>query len=181
MRHFGALGDMTKRAKRSFISNRGSEIDHVDYIDANPDNVPFAAIFAASGESCKSSGNEPRELISVFKVPHRRQIGGLRFRRTWQSRYLDQQRRASGCAISHASGSNAEAAGGECPDNWTTRSRTYANGSTCFALALARTLYRTAAAVPPLLLPQEQVILAAGRRARHGDHTCHAAAVRRNA
>jgi hypothetical protein len=44
---------------------------------------------------------------------------GFRFCRTWQSRYLDQHRRAAGCAVNQTAGSSAAAAGGDCPDNWT--------------------------------------------------------------
>jgi len=41
--------------------------------------VPFSAIVATSRESYKSSGSDAYKLISEFKVPHRRQIGGFRF------------------------------------------------------------------------------------------------------
>ncbi len=45
--------------------------------------------------------------------------------------------RASGWAASNASESSAATAGGVTRDNWASRPRTYANGSTWFALALA--------------------------------------------
>ena len=41
-------------------------------------------------------------LISLFKVPHRRQIGGFRFFGAGQQRHGDQHRRASGRGDHHA-------------------------------------------------------------------------------
>jgi hypothetical protein len=71
--------------------------------------IPANGSFSRSDSQWRSGINDARQrqsdiLISVFKVPKSRQIGGFRFFGTGQQRHGDQHRRASGCGGHHAPG-----------------------------------------------------------------------------
>jgi len=70
------------------------------------------------------------KLISPFKAPSSRQKLASRCRTIPLPSYRDQHRRDSGWPANQVFGSSAATAGGEWRYNWTSRSRTYAKGST---------------------------------------------------
>jgi hypothetical protein len=85
--------------------------------------LDLPALAAVSPMGHQYSGDGVSKLMLEFKVSSNAKSGASWRRRIRLPYYLDQQRRASWCSTSHASGCRVAVAGSETYDNWHSTSR----------------------------------------------------------